>query len=209
MPTGWSFGEGQAFVDHFRGLLEIGRYSIFGQSLPVRKAAQNHAAFREHALRLVADDDYGLVLIHWPIPHPPFFHDRRTGLDTAANRGPVGYVDNLALTDRMLGEMLDVLDSSAIGARTSVIVTSDHWWRASRSLDGVLDERVPFIARLAGERSPVRWPDRFETVRTSELIVEVLEGRVRHVEQLTRCLSAANPSAGADAGVARRVPAGA
>lgn len=179
-----------AFADHWRGLLETGRYSLLGQSLAVRKAAAQHLAIREQALRLATAADRELVLLHWPIPHAPYFYDAVRQQPTACNRGPAGYLDNLTLADRSLGEVLEALAASPEQARTTVIVTSDHWWRTSARYDGRTDQRVPFLVRLAGETAAACWTDRFETVRTMELIVAILAREVITPVQLLGWLKA-------------------
>jgi hypothetical protein len=181
-----------AFADHFRGLFETGRYSTFGQSLAVRKAVAQHEAIRAQAAALATDARYDLVLIHWPLPHAPFFYDARRGDNTAANRGASGYVDNLVLTDRMLGELRALLDETYVGRRSTLIVTSDHWWRTSAQFDGIVDRRVPFIVRPARSDRAVRWDDRFETVRTGELILAILRDEVSDTDSLVAWLDAAN-----------------
>jgi hypothetical protein len=174
-----------AYSDHLRGLFETGRYSLFGQSLTVKKAARQHEAIRRDATRLIASAEaFDLVLVHWPLPHAPFFHDSRRGRHSAANRGPAGYVDHLALADRMLGELLGALDAADREKPSTLVVSSDHWWRASASYDGRVDHRVPFIVRLPGATGPARWDARFETRLTGDLILELLAGRICGYEEL-------------------------
>jgi hypothetical protein len=174
-----------AYADHLRGLFETGRYSVFGQSLTVKKAARQHEAIRRDAMRLTAAaETFDLVLVHWPLPHAPFFHDVRRGRHSAANRGPSGYVDHLSLADTMLGELLGALESADDRRPSTLIVSSDHWWRASASYDGRVDHRVPFIVRLPGAAGPERWDASFETRLTADLILELLVGRIRENEEL-------------------------
>jgi hypothetical protein len=174
-------------------LAETGRYSLLGQSLAVRKSVSQHAAIRDDALTLATEMEYDLVLIHWPLPHAPYFFDRRRGTPTAANRGPAGYVDNLVLTDVVLGELLDAIDSCSAERSSAVIVTSDHWWRASASFDGRTDRRVPFGVRLPASMRTThgtRYDGEFETVRTAELILDLLAGRLCRPDDVVTWLAA-------------------
>jgi hypothetical protein len=183
-----------ALSDHFRGLLETGRYSVFGQSLTVRKAVRQHEAIRADARALATDGNYGLVVVHWPLPHAPFFFNAKRGRNTAANRGPAGYLDHLVLTDAMLGELMTSLASSGVESATTVIVTSDHWWRASSSLDGHADHRVPFIVRLPRGADAVTWRSAYETVTTGELVLALLTGEVQQRADLVSWLASAGTS---------------
>lgn len=181
-----------AFVDHLRGLVESGRYSPFGQSLTVRKAVDQHTAIRARAASVVACEDYDLVLIHWPIPHAPFFYNAERRDNSAANRGPSGYLDNLLLADKMLGELVQAVASSSAGRRSSLIVTSDHWWRASATFDGKVDKRVPFIVRLPTTRRRAHWSLAFETRRTGDLILAILQGHVHNDAGLVEWMRSAS-----------------
>lgn len=180
-----------AYMDQFRSLFESARYSPFGQSLVVRKAARQSEAIRREALELVASADFDFVFVHWPIPHAPYFFDADTARPTARNRGPAGYVDNLALTDAMLGELCDRMSASTIGRCSTLIVSSDHWFRASASYDGRTDHRVPFLVRLPGDALETCWPQEFATVRTAELVRRLLTGEVRSVDELKTWMASA------------------
>jgi Sulfatase len=79
------------------------------------------------AQRLIADQNIGFAFIHLPVPHPGGFYDRRTG----AMGVPGSYIDNLALADRMLGQLLESIAATPEANRTTVIVSSDHSWRVN------------------------------------------------------------------------------
>jgi Sulfatase len=67
------------------------------------------------------------IFLHLPIPHPPGLYDRATGRpDESGNRS---YVDNLALADKVLGQLLAHIEQSSRWSQTSVIVCGDHSWR--------------------------------------------------------------------------------
>jgi len=173
-----------AFVDHLLQPFESIPLFRVGASLTSRKAAEQHTRVRDEALHLTSAADFDLVALHWPIPHGPFFYDRTRRDHSGANRAPYGYLDNLVLADEMLGLVRAELERSRVGERTVLIVTSDHWWRISPQLDGVLDQRVPFIVKFPDETARVQWHEHFETVHTGELILELLGGRVSSASDL-------------------------
>ena len=79
----------------------------------------------EPAKALIADEQIGFVFVHLAVPHPPGVYDRHTR--QIENGG--SYLDNLALADSDLGELLEVVQSTRSAADTAVIVCSDHSWR--------------------------------------------------------------------------------
>ena len=83
---------------------------------------------RERAIRLVSDRDYGLVLIHLPLPHPfGMYHrlEQRMALDNKAD-----YLDNLELADRTLGELRKAMEVTNVWRDSVVLLTGDHGYRS-------------------------------------------------------------------------------
>src|SRR6185437_12003770 len=70
------------------------------------------------AEELIADKDIRFAFIHMPVPHPPGVYDRVT--QRIRNGG--SYLDNLALADRDLQELLTSLRSAQLDRNTIVIV---------------------------------------------------------------------------------------
>jgi Sulfatase len=97
---------------------------------------------RQHALQTVATSQADIVYLHLPVPHPPAVWDRRTG--NYALEG--SYLDSLDFSDRLLGQILDLLEAQPRWAETTLIVQGDHSWRAKmwRPLPGwsAEDERI-------------------------------------------------------------------
>ena len=140
------------------------------------------------ALRDVSDPSLALVLVHWLVPHDPYIYDRATGELTLDPDPREGYLDNLALMDKALGQMLGALRRSRTLDRTAIIVTSDHPWRGSDSFDGKRDPRVPFIVRLPGTAQSYSYQVPLNTVATSEMLREILQGRLVSNDDLVRWL---------------------
>ncbi|HEY3189881.1 MAG TPA: hypothetical protein VGJ70_20495, partial [Solirubrobacteraceae bacterium] len=140
---------------------DVARGDTFGESLwgpwaslapPVNRRRLSVRRFEELgdlALRTAADERFGLVLLHLPIPQAPGIYDRAAGRLTPWNftGAEGGYLDNLALADRMLTHLRRGLERSRLGDRTWLVVTSDRWWQTSKQYDGHVDYRVPFLVR--------------------------------------------------------------
>jgi hypothetical protein len=92
---------------------------------PAPSEAQVFASMMDSAQRLVTNENIDFAFVHLYLPHPPGFYDRKTG------RVLIGgsYIDNLALADRSLGELLQSLAGTRDADETTLIVSSDHSWR--------------------------------------------------------------------------------
>jgi hypothetical protein len=135
--------------------------------------------------------DLGLVFLHLPVPHPPGIYDRATLALTS--RGSHGYLDNVALADRALGEIREAMERAEVWDRTAVIVSADHGWRPiwRGSPDWSEEEErefpanggdalsVPFLVKLpGGAGAAVDYERPFETVRTGGLVLKILRGEI-------------------------------
>lgn len=95
-----------------------------------------------HALETLATSNADIIYLHLPTPHPVGFWNRRT------HRFEPGgsYLDGLDYSDRLLGQMLDILESQPRWAATTLLVQGDHSWRTWmwRPLPGwsAEDERI-------------------------------------------------------------------
>jgi hypothetical protein len=179
---------GQALVNQWRSLVP---------PLNVRQlAARRCAELGDLAIRTAADGRFGLVLIHLPIPRPPGIYDRSTGRLTTWNlRGDGGgYLDNLALVDRLLAELRRTLDRTRLDDRTWLIVTADRWWMDAKRYDGHEDHRVPFLVRPPDGDATTLVDVAFNTLATQDLILGVLRGSIRNVREAAAWLGG-NPVA--------------
>jgi hypothetical protein len=95
-----------------------------------------------HALETIATSQADLIYVHLPVPHPPEFWNRHTR--TFAPGG--SYLDSLDYSDRLLGQILNVLQAQPRWAATTLVVQGDHSWRTQlwRPVAGwsAEDERV-------------------------------------------------------------------
>jgi hypothetical protein len=95
-----------------------------------------------HALETLATSNADVIYLHIPAPHPVGFWNRHTA--TFASGG--SYLDGLDYADRLLGQMLAILESQPRWATTTLLVHGDHSWRTAmwRPLPGwsAEDERI-------------------------------------------------------------------
>ncbi|MES2393358.1 MAG: sulfatase-like hydrolase/transferase [Acidobacteriota bacterium] len=93
----------------------------------VRQRLKTHLDLQEHAFKLLETDQADFVYLHLSNPHSPNIWSRIKG-DYTQFCGS-SYLDNLALADRVLGEIMTRLQASPRWKDTTVVVQGDHGWR--------------------------------------------------------------------------------
>jgi arylsulfatase A-like enzyme len=143
-----------------------------------RLLVQRFAELDDVALRTATDGRFGLVLLHLPVPRSPGIYDRATGRLTTWNftGADGGYLDNLALADHVIGKLRRGIERARLGDRTWIVVSSDHWWRASRRDDQTMDHRVPFLVRPPSGGRTTHVDAAFNTLAAHDLVLAILRG---------------------------------
>jgi hypothetical protein len=149
------------------------------------KHAQDFTAIMPQAEALLRDQSIGFVFIHLPIPHPPGIYDRRTGRLRATG----SYIDNLALADKSLAELMAILNATSLAPRTTVIVCSDHSWRVpmwrspplwtkedETASHGRFDPRPVLMIHFPGQQEEQVVTAPFPSIRIHEIIQHMLRG---------------------------------
>ena len=150
-----------------------------------RVHAADLAAIMPAATALIRDQSIRFVFIHLPVPHPPGIYDRRTG----ALRDGGTYIDNLALSDKVLSELMRTLNATALAPQTTVIICSDHSWRLpiwrpkaewtkeeEAASHGNFDTRPVLMIHFPGQESEQVVTAPFEAIRIHEIIEHILRG---------------------------------
>jgi hypothetical protein len=189
------------FVATMRAQLEreLRIVPLWGERRLARIVRREHTrAYQEilrQALRLSSDARIGLLVIHWPIPHPLGIYDRRTGELTLDSRN--NYLDNLELVDRALGETRRAMEATGCWENSTILVTSDHplrpsawnqefsWSREEAAVTGNKEYPwVPFLVKVAGQRRPVTYAAPFNTVLIHDLIGGLIRGQLSTPEDV-------------------------
>jgi hypothetical protein len=147
---------------------------------------QEYDRIMESARKICADPDLNLVMLHFPVPHHPWIYDRRAGSFSTAHNAT--YLDNLVLADHTLGEMRRALEAHGLWDNSTILVTSDHWWREAPLHDGRRDHRVPFLLKLPGQGEGLTYEESFNTVLIHDLLLDVLAGKVSTPDAASRWL---------------------
>jgi hypothetical protein len=157
-------------------------------NVDVRQRLQTHLDLERHALRTLQADQADLVFLHMDIPHSPNIWSRIE--DDYTTFCDSSYLDNLALADRVLGEVMAELRSSPRWSETTVIVQGDHSWRinlwdwlpawtdeddaASRS---GFDPRPAVVIHQAGQTRPATDGAAWSLLNVHRVVEQVLHGQ--------------------------------
>jgi hypothetical protein len=203
----WRMGDGQsdgALPDHsvwqnaMAPLVELGRGLNHEPGFAQEKHVQDQAAIMPEAEALIRDQSIGFVFIHLPVPHPPGAYDR------THRRAAGSYIDNLALADKSLGELLAALSGTATAEKATVIVCSDHSWRVpmwrstavwtkedEAASHGRFDPRPVLMIHFPGQQTEQDVTRPYDEIRIHEMIETTLHRQQPHFEPL---LAGAAPS---------------
>ena len=181
-------GLAQGVRDILRTNLEGASFGLARPSLIMEGFAKMYQASTAHAAAMAIDGNLGLVLLHLPGAHAPYVYSRNSGKFDRTFSLPSGYPDGLALVDRTFGELHRAMVVAGEWDRTTVILTSDHWFRDADKLTGKIDKRVPFLVKLAGQNKPIPYPRSFNTLITRDLILALLRREITSPDDLVAWL---------------------
>jgi hypothetical protein len=142
-----------------------------------------------HAVRLLEPSGPDFVFVHLPLPHPPGFYNRKT--QQFETFGQHSYIDNLALTDKTLGQLLAILRQSPRWKNTSVVVCGDHSWRVymwaggtlwtpedeAASHGGAFDPRPLLMVHLAGQTTSATVSEPFPLLKVHDILDDLVAGK--------------------------------
>lgn len=147
-----------------------------------------------HGRELIGDEAIDLCFIHLPMPHPPGSYDRKTGRIGVSG----SYIDNLALSDRVLGLLMADLAKTADADQTTVILSSDHSWRVwlwrntfgwtredeLASGHGHFDPRPMLMVRFPGQTAAQEIDHPVPLLGMHDLIERMMTGQIENQQQL-------------------------
>jgi hypothetical protein len=156
-------------------------------SFDVRHRYVTETDLQQHAFQLLHTDQADFVFLHFAIPHSPNIWSRINGDYTQTCDS--SYLDNLALTDRVLGQLVATLGASPRWDQTTLIVQGDHGWRidawnwlpawteeddaASR---GVFDQRPALIIHQPGQNQPQTVTAAWPIIQVHDVVEQILRG---------------------------------
>jgi len=167
--------------------------SSLGINLPKRKAytevaIPSYLRILRDAKRFATDPNLNLILVHWPVPHPPGIYDHFKHDFALDGRG--GFLGNLELVDRTLAEVRNAMESVNLWDKTIILITADHPYRfgppnpswTSDHQEILSKEEVgryiPFLLKLPGQKEPIVYDQPFNSVITADLFMAFLRNEL-------------------------------
>jgi hypothetical protein len=142
------------------------------------------------ALQAAADPRMRFMFFHYGIPHVPgIYNPQKRSLSVAISSEQGGYQGNLALVDRALGELLNTLEKAGLRESTSLILTSDHWWRSAPWVSSGQGYPVPLIIQTRKGDRLVRVEGPFVTTNLRSIARELLTGNIQSNDGVARAVS--------------------
>ncbi|MBX7172318.1 MAG: LTA synthase family protein [Pyrinomonadaceae bacterium] len=148
---------------------------------------------------IITNPNIDLAFIHLPFPHPPNYYNVEKGdFDKFLSKNKSlkhTYLDNLILTDKVLGEIRRTLEESNLWNNSTIIVSSDHQWRINSYLKNLFeierqltnekeDVRVPFFLKLKNQNESFIYEKPFNTAITKDLILAIVKGEISTAEEV-------------------------
>jgi Sulfatase len=195
----WTFS--QAALSHMRSDFSL-RENLMA---PFRTVAHDDGRLHIEDFRVLSqasdavleDRSLDFVLLHMPVPHPQGIYNRSTATFATEH---ASYVDNLALADRYLAHVREVLERNSEWDDSAIIVMGDHSWRTQllwlksdgwteeeqrASHGGQFDNRPAYILKLPHQHQPARINSSFEAIKTRQLLDAIMENKIASVESLS------------------------
>lgn len=174
-------------------------YRLFEQiNLKIEGVVENsgylkrHSRMMEDSKIVISEPRIDLALIHLPFPHTPSYYNKSTG---EFSPSVTSYLDNLALSDKMFGELRKTLEDKGLWENSTIIVSSDHQWRLNnyqlKSSDkdfsltnGTEHPNIPFFLKPKGQKESIIYEKPFNTVITHDLILAILKGEISTINEV-------------------------
>jgi hypothetical protein len=127
--------------------------------------------------------DKSLIYVHVNLPHPPGDYAQRAERLSKVGEDAESYRRNLRLVDQLIGEALGTLNARPHVQDILLLVSADHWHRASSPLT---PQRIPWVAWHVGETKGVAIDEQISTVHTADLVLAFLRGEIDTQEQIAQ-----------------------
>ena len=151
---------------------------------------QDYLNLNARSDQLLRDRSYSFVLLHLPVPHPWGIYDRRSG---TLGTHSTSYIDNLALADKCLGGIVQVLQQTGQWDSSTIVLMGDHGWRTTElwkgardwtyedriaSHGGQYDPRPVYIVKLPNQTTATRIETPYNTVNTRKLFDAIMAHQI-------------------------------
>lgn len=164
--------------------------------LDTRLHVADYVGLRSSADAMLNDSATDFLFLHMPVPHPLGIYNRRRGVLTTY---PTSYIDNLALADKYLAHVRQLLEQRGEWDSSTIIVMGDHSWRTSfiwskmddwtaeekaASHNAQFDDRPAYLIKLPAQQQGARIDAPFKAIHTRSLLDTLLANRLHTADDL-------------------------
>ncbi len=164
--------------------------SISDETRDIRQHSADYHRLRVAGDAFLSDPSINFLFLHMPIPHPYGFYDRKKRSFSTRH---TSYIDNLALADRYLAHIRQLLEQKNQWDSSTVIVMGDHSWRTTQiwkesmtwtdedesASHGEFDPRPAYIVKLPNQQTGARIDQQFYAVNTRSLLDALMRNQVQ------------------------------
>ncbi len=152
---------------------------------------------------IIIDPKINFSLIHFSIPHPPIIYDnKKQKISTKIN----SYTDQLMLVDKTIKDIKDILIQDGSWDKTTLILTSDHWFRndgwkhpifhehititdkEQEMLKNRKDNIIPLIIKMPYQKKAISYDKPFNAMALHYLILDIYNNKVYDEQTLVSWL---------------------
>jgi len=154
----------------------------------------NYQQFKSEVNTVLADPAYELVIVHWNLPHWPFYFDKEKNNFVEPNPDNVdpfeGYLGNLELTDLTFASMRESLEKAKLWDSSAVIVSADHGYGGKLERDSIRKPKpiVPLMIKLPKAKGGHLISKRTTAVSSSKLVWKILMGSIKNSGDVERTI---------------------
>ncbi len=172
----------------------------------IRQHSTDYQRLRIAGDAFVADSSIDFLFLHMPIPHPYGFYDRRKKAFSITH---TSYIDNLALADRYLAHIRQLLEQKNQWNSSTILVMGDHSWRTTQiwkdsmtwtdedqsASRGEFDPRPAYILKLPNQQTSARLDQPFSAINTRGLLDALIQNHLQTPSDLRAWVSQQRPNA--------------
>lgn len=156
-----------------------------------------HTELTKSGKILLADSRMDFVYLHLSIPHFPQIYDPQRKVMLSRGMDEPGYIANLALVDRTIGEFRAILERTKRWESSTIILISDHALHPSRTWKGksaaTAAPHVPFLVKFPQQVKPVAFVHKVDLANFRPILKEILQGGLRNADALSARLKGLLP----------------
>jgi hypothetical protein len=190
-------------LDPIRDLIQKVRSFVFLKSAPaVNTVLDNqlhtmdyHNLFRAADSQL-ADRSANFIFLHMPVPHQGGIYNRKTSAFVTSQSS---YIDNLALADRYLAHVHQVLQQQGTWDSSVILIMGDHSWRTqlvwrnspfwtpedeTASSSGQFDDRPAYIVKMPQQQQGTVIDTPLPAIRTRALLDAIISHKIQTADDL-------------------------